>query len=385
MRSRNIVLSLGALGLAAAVVFGVQRSAAQATAYKLDATKTLGAPVTYKNLTIIPVYDSSARATNNYATLDEALSAKTIKVRESQGGGTVNTLYIKNTGKKPVYLMAGEIVLGGQQDRCVGHDVIVRPSKKEVPVTVFCVEHGRWSGQSEFAGAAKMVAANSIRADAQEGAFAGSRPAAEVSAQIAVNGQSRLSRANREQTIEIGSRASVGGAQQKVWDKVAAKNVRFKEAPATGTYRSIANMEGREAQKVVGPYVKALSGGLATSDKLVGAVAAINGEVVSADVFGDPTLFAKLWPKLLKSYAADAAEASTARSNKKPVTPQIAGDFIKSAGQNAKKAENRSDVGATLRLESKSAVSYQLSAPAMAGGAAAGGKVLHQNVLSKPK
>src|SRR5437868_2861083 len=84
----------------------------------LDSHRTLGPSRTYLNLTLIPVYDSQAKPTDTYTTLDEGLAAKTVKVQESEEGGDVNTLYVSNTGKKPLYLMAGEVVLGGQQDRC---------------------------------------------------------------------------------------------------------------------------------------------------------------------------------------------------------------------------------------------------------------------------
>ncbi len=38
----------------------------------------------------------------------------------------------------------------------------------------------------------------------------------------------------------------------------------------------------------------------------VGVVVAVNGEIIWADIFGSPGLLEKYWPKLARSYAAEA-------------------------------------------------------------------------------
>jgi hypothetical protein len=43
----------------------------------------------------------------------------------------------------------------------------------------------------------------------------------------------------------------------------------------------------------------------------VGAVVAINGEILWADVFASPALFEAYWPKLIHSYAAEAVASRT--------------------------------------------------------------------------
>lgn len=357
----------------------------------LDKTRSIGAPTAYRNLTLFPVYSSSARAADNLVTLDEGLKAKTIKVKESTQGGDVNTLYVTNTGKKAAYLMAGEVVLGGQQDRCLGRDVIVPPGKHDLAVTVFCVEHGRWSGRHEFGETALTVAGADIRASAQEGAFAAGRPAVVADASPSINRpanarQTMSRRANRQGVQHLENLSSVGEKQQKVWDSVAAKNVKFKAAPATGTYRDVLNQSGGEAHKSIAPYVKALSTAFSTDPHLVGVVAAVNGQVVSADIFGDPALFRKLWPKLLRSYAADAAENAPARGHKiSVVTPAEAKSFLVSAADAKSRMENKSDVSSTLRLESKDSLTYRLEATKAAGGMGGGlgAGTVHANILKK--
>src|SRR5207248_3378271 len=112
------------------------------------------------------------------------------------------------------------------------------------------------------------------------------------------------------------------------------KNRAFKAAPATGTYREVLNQAGGEAQRAVAPYEKALADALGNDPHLAGVVAAVNGKVVAADLFGDPALFRKLWPKLLRSYAADAAETAPAAGVKTPpVTAAQARAFLEEASR----------------------------------------------------
>ena len=49
----------------------------------------------------------------------------------------------------------------------------------------------------------------------------------------------------------------------------------------------------------------------------VGVVVAVNGEIIWADIFASPSLLEKYWPKLVRSYAA---EAMVERANGKHVT-----------------------------------------------------------------
>src|SRR5260370_41906371 len=67
-----------------------------------------------------------------------------------------------NRGKRPLVLLAGELVSGGKQDRIIAKDRIVGPGERPLPLDVFCVEHGRWSSGTQFA-AAKIMVHPSVR------------------------------------------------------------------------------------------------------------------------------------------------------------------------------------------------------------------------------
>jgi hypothetical protein len=404
MASIGRIGSAVALGLAAmaALVLAADARQSQGGTLKLDAHRTLGTPHVYRNLTLVPVYDKAARPLDAFLTLDEGLKLKQVSVTESKSGGAVNTLYVTNDSAKPLYLMGGEVVLGGQQDRTLGRDTIIPGRTKEMPVTVFCVEHGRWTGRAEFDQSAPTVASAEIRANAQNGEFYAYREAAAAPAGPGAAGQSgpagstvlpgpgasaaSRAAAGREFVVRAAQSNKLGEAQRQVWQKVAEKSSKLKAQSSTGSYRAALTLSDGDARKSVPAYVAALSTSLGTDPHLVGVVAAINGKVVAADIFGDPVLFRKLWPKLLRSYASDAVE-KLPQDGKPPLvaTNLQAKGFLVTATDAKSRIENRSDVSSTVRYESSQAVTFSL-VPADKAGAAAGGfggGAIHTGVLGK--
>ena len=140
----------------------------------------LGSPATYENMTIFPVLSSQDADTSDFATLDEALASGDALVTEQgnylrrtrdgvaepavvSSGAQVNQLVLVNRGKRPLLLLAGEVVSGGKQDRIIGKDRIVPIGAAPLPLDVFCVEHGRWTGGSDNFAAAKTMVHPSVR------------------------------------------------------------------------------------------------------------------------------------------------------------------------------------------------------------------------------
>lgn len=108
--------------------------------------RLFGSPTVLGNLVVYPVTSKAQVDVGPLVSLDDALAKGQAEVRENNGGGTVNQLVIENKGTVPVFVIAGTVVKGGNQDRQIGQDFIIEP-KKETPVDAFCVEHGRWNGQ----------------------------------------------------------------------------------------------------------------------------------------------------------------------------------------------------------------------------------------------
>ncbi len=325
----------------------------------------IGEPIVHGNLTIFPILSKAPRTKDPYITLDEGLKAGTVKVFETgatdaaaagnaapapnpapapnaQGAprqstqsqpagangrrqananpfanpaesdaqssvsGDVNQLVLLNRSDKPLYLMPGEIIIGGKQDRSIAQETIIPPGDKPVPLDVYCVEHGRWAGRgsaatvylvetlgvqsvqaNSFALSEKSTDPKQLAAKAQKGEFIGSVGSLSKGGRVAVQGDKE---------------------QGKVWDKVAEANAKSKVNGQSGYFTG--NYTEEQSLKRLSPYVGALEKKVADQAQIVGVAVAIDGKMDTLDIFGSTPLFRQLWPKLLKSYALDAANAA---------------------------------------------------------------------------
>src|SRR6202158_6485128 len=132
-------------------------------------------PVIYENIAIFPVVSGSSQDTSSFLTLEEGLASGEVIVSERgaagmvrnrgqvraepqySSGASVNQLVLINRSKRPLLLLAGELVSGGKQDRIIGKDRIVPVGAEPLPLDVFCVEHGRWTGSSSQFSASKTI------------------------------------------------------------------------------------------------------------------------------------------------------------------------------------------------------------------------------------
>jgi len=263
-------------------------------------------PIRHGNLTIFPVVAFTSHDTRAFLTLDEGLRSGDVIVSEAGrvsplvrprhhdgvwherrgDGAEVNRLVLVNNSKKPLLLLAGEIVTGGKQDRIIGKDRLVPAESDPIDLSVFCVEPGRWvaaSGNYNFKAPAIGVASGAMV-----------QPS-------------------------VRSKAMSEKDQAKVWDEVRAS----KQGMAAGLPASTAEavevtssyagaIENREVQhrleSVAAPVQQEYQSVIRQlRDKnAVGVVVAVNGEIIWADVFASTSLLEKYWPKLIRSYAAES-------------------------------------------------------------------------------
>jgi len=273
-------------------------------------------PISYENLTVFPVVASSGYDTRAFLTLEEGLSSGEIIVREqgaetlvrdrdgrrpvvqNYGGASVNQLVLLNRSKRPLLLLAGELVSGGKQDRVIAKDRIVAPRGEPLPLDVFCVEHGRWSAGAQFT-AAKTIVHPSVREQA-----AVEQKQADVWASVTAG------------TTAKNEAAGMAGAAPARVPSAAISEAVTVEAP-TQSYAKI--YESRR----VAPSVDALvdevqrrfrkeTAGL-KGERVVGVVIAYGGEVAWSDIFASGELFEQYWSKLLRSYAVEAVARPSLR------------------------------------------------------------------------
>ncbi len=263
MKAGIVTILSVAMALAAVLSLGAPSGRAFAQATLADAPGyAVGAPIVHGNLAVFPLYRTEGADETDYLTLDEGLKEGTVSVSEMGEGGSVPTLAVSNESEKPLYVCAGEVFLGGQQDRVCSHDVIVKPGET-LDIEVHCVEPGRWHGEASF-GAADSFALPSIRALTQS--------------------------------------KTVGG-QSAVWAQVGEENARYAADAATTSFReTLTSKKVDEAAE----YVEALEAPIAEDSDCSGVAVAVSGKLAIVDAFRNPALFHKLWPKLLKAYALDA-------------------------------------------------------------------------------
>jgi len=286
---------------------------------------TVGSPLTQGNMTVFPVYGGQGRKVGSaYLTLGEALKKQLIAVKELPDA-EVNRVSVTSRSSRPMYLMAGEIILGGQQDREIARDTIVPAKAQNFAVEVFCVEHGRWSGARHFGG--DEIASSALRRETQS-------------------------------TNE----------QQKVWDHVAKEAADTSSQSASGTYRAVGANKNTQQQLAV--YTKTLGRRLARDRRALGLIVAINGKVTAADVFADPQLFQQQMPKVLKSYALDAAQNrktwNALRRKPRPSLP-AARQLLKDADSGTQRTVAASSATINRQRENSSTVTFDAAAPAANG------------------
>jgi hypothetical protein len=204
------------------------------------------------------------KSIGNHTSLQEALKGKKIKITEL-GSGTVNTLEIENISKDTIMILAGEVVTGGKQDRVIGQDVMLKPNSGKVQVSVFCVEHGRWTPQGsgyQFNGTIGVA------------------------------------------TGQVRRGAVVDKNQGKVWEEVADANKKHKTATASGTYAALQNSDSLNTE--LDKYMKHFEKLMLEDSNYIGFVAVTGDTIISADLFATNQMFRKQAPQLIKSAAIDA-------------------------------------------------------------------------------
>src|SRR5260221_10100436 len=95
-------------------------------------------------------------------TLEEGRAQGTVFVTE-RAQASVPDLLVENRGKTHALLLAGEILVGGKQNRVLKEDVLLPPVSGPRNLGVYCVEQGRWNtGRADF-DSKSTLAAPSLR------------------------------------------------------------------------------------------------------------------------------------------------------------------------------------------------------------------------------
>jgi hypothetical protein len=272
-------------------------------------------PIRHGSLTVFPVVAPKSYVTGEFLTLDEGLRSGEVVVTEygnvrglirrgvtppvRHESAEVNRLVLINNAKRPLLLLAGEIVTGGKQDRVIGKDRIVPAESDPVDLSVFCVEPGRWVATSEHFGTSGATYGGAI-GGAMHGAVPGT-----MMAQPSVRAKAMGDKDQNQVWAEVRKQ------QQSMAVEVAAS------APtASGEIRSTSSyarvMENKDVKEKVDEIAAPIQHNYESLIKqlrdrrAVGVVVAVNGHIIWADIFASTDLLEKYWPKLVRSYASEA-------------------------------------------------------------------------------
>ncbi|HSD45449.1 MAG TPA: DUF6569 family protein [Pyrinomonadaceae bacterium] len=255
----------------------------------------ISGPYTHKNLTIFLVHGKDRMPGKNFLTLQEALAQKKVRLYETKD---VNELAIRNFSNQDVYVQAGDIVRGGDQDRMISIDFIVPPKSGRMPIAAFCVESGRWSKRGE-----------------EQSAYFSS------SENFAATKELKLAAKSAESQSAVWENVSV--AQAKL---TANLSVDVVSAASPSSYELA--VENSKLKETAGSYVTALNTIVRNKSDVIGFAFAINGHVNSADIYASHALFAKLWPKLLKATAVEAIAELDQTPKAEPVVDETIHAFL---------------------------------------------------------
>ncbi len=248
---------------------------------------------------------------HDYATLDEALREQMLEVAEIDAGGRIPTLKVVNKSDRMVFLMAGEELVGGKQNRVLNSSMMV-PAKGEMPIPVTCVERGRWGYKSKKFDSGTTTSHFHLR--------------------------KMMSKQISDSYKAVGTPKSDQGA---VWSEVSRKMDKMGSSSSSDALHDFYTHCAQKLDELVGKF--------SLPDDCNGAAFAINGKIVGADLFDKPITLRKLWSKLVKSYAADALEDP--KEKPAAVEPERISEWLKSASSAQQHWFDSPGVGKDVRIE----------------------------------
>ncbi|MEI6916403.1 MAG: DUF6569 family protein [Armatimonadota bacterium] len=291
---------------------------------------TIGVPHSYGGLTVFPL---SGRSGNpDYYLLDEAIDKHYLVVEDT---GSVNEVKVKNQGTRPVLVIDGEEIVGAKQNRIFNSSFLV-PPKRTISAKVSCVEENRWTSDTAI---------------------------------FKKSGTQLFARARQSNSSAVAKNMASSAApmsdQSQIWGQVAEKNRSLGVQAETKAMHRAYQEKGADLDVYVKQFVP-IAG-------QVGAVFAVNGEIVGFDVFDSEKTLARMYPKLIKSYALDALPWKSKKASE-DLTRRQAQALVDSATAASGSVYPSQGLGSDLRVRAKGLTGAALIS---------GGEALHIAVFTE--
>ena len=227
-------------------------------------------PYVHDNMAVFLIHADQQDA-GEFLTLDEALSKGLVEITEKDQQ-QVRELLIDNKSDRPLYLQEGERLKGGKQDRIIASSLVIAAHSGKQPLPAFCVEQSRWT--------ARDGALNFIGTDGAALAPKGVRGAAKFEKE-----------------------------QAKIWAAVEVQKASANAVFASANTNSSVNelFDSPRILSISKEYATELAAILDKHRDAVGVAIAVNGQFEEADIYPNHGLLGKLYPRLVQSYAVQAA------------------------------------------------------------------------------
>jgi hypothetical protein len=322
-------------------------------------------PYTHKNLTIFLLHDAGQSQSRAPLTLREAMKRKLVIVRET---GDVNRLTIQNRSTQDVFVQAGDIVKGGQQDRVLALDLIVPPKSGRIPIDAFCVEQGRWSRRggeavTAFSASENGLASKDLKIAAKARMSQGdvwanvSKAQEKLAMNVAPSKPPAPARARRGAgpSTGVGGNLRIDGGVMA--DSVSVASVTDRASPSSLQL----TLENKLVKDTANDYVKNLSSIINGKRDVVGFVFAINGQINSADVYSSNALFAKLWPKMIEASAIEAIAELKTEEKSRPVDASAIKAFLRESQTGKAEAKSVTARTSVVKCETEKNLFFETS------------------------
>ncbi len=205
---------------------------------------------------------------NNILHPDARASAQTLTAQ----------VFINNLSEDTLFVMAGEVLKGGRQDRVIAQDMIVPPNSGKVHLPVFCAEKDRWYYRSKSSkDFDQYFAVSSLKV--------------------------------RKAVMDMNNQAAVWNAIEDVQqtNNINSKTKAYADLIASTSFNN--ELEGYIrffANKLEKEIVVSDDNAESETDKVVGVIVATGGNIIGCDIFATHDLFTQQYEGLLHSYATDA-------------------------------------------------------------------------------
>ncbi len=278
---KHLILSIVAVGMFFSACKNDNTLISSASNNGLQLVATDNPAWQYENLRLYPIVaDAGTPQLAHLKTLSEGMKTPGFRITEQKQFGrseerTYNILTVQNKSQDTIYMLSGDVVTGGKQDRVIAQDQIVMPGTVR-NMDVFCVEQGRWSF-------------NEAQATPSEKKL------------YAFNGYYSVASPKVRQAVQR------TGSQQQVWAAVASVTSANGATSSTSTYAALDTENDQKSKRDA--YLRFFEDKLSSEPNVVGMVAVCGDQVLGVDIFGSPDLFRREYASLLHGFVTEAATA----------------------------------------------------------------------------